>query len=313
MLTAHRVPRLLILLVSAASLVAATLLTFVMPAAADHCPPVFNDEGDVIGYENCHEDPGEDPPGEDPGGGELQCEPPPQTTDPYGDFFWCDDQGRWCQGTIAVTEPPEDAPPKPDEDAEWIFYTCLPPDWTGPGDPNADQGFRWSDPAWDPPTLEERAISAYGELVAPPVSLEFDPNTLTYVGTDTTFWAEGPTDSTIEGSEALGLVAQAFNGRVMVDPGDGSGTLECGWAVDEASGQATGCIRTYEQSSVNGGSTDAAGRPAYGASMWLVFDVQFLLNGQVIDVPGLDDQYFTWDTEPVGGSVPVGEVQVIID
>lgn len=309
MLTRIRLRRVAVLLVSAASLVAAMLLTFVTPASAAMCP-VYDEDGNLIRYENCEPgDPGgpgdeDDPPPDD---NEPSCEKPDVVTDPYGDFFWCEGE-IWCQGTIAVTDPPEDAPPKPHPDAVWIFYTC----WNETE--AVDQGFQWDPPPEvDPPTLAERAVTAYGQLVAPPVSLAFDPNNTTYVGTDTTFWADGPTSESIEGSEALGLIARTVNGQVMVDPGDGSGTLACGWAVDQASGQASGCVRAYDRSSVGGGSTDAQGQPAFGASVWLEFDVEFVLNGQVIDVPGLDDQYLTWETPPVGGTVAVGEVQVIID
>lgn len=298
----------------ATALIASLLLTFVNPAAADANCPHYDENGNFIGYGNCDNEEEEDPGTEDPpdGGGEPTCEQPDVVTDQYGEYEWCEGE-FWCQASESATDPDSGPPPSPDH--IWAFITCLPPGWTGPGDPRAYTETRWLDLGEiQGPTLVERAVSAYRVLRAPAFTLDFNPDIVSYVGTDTAFWVDGPTDDSFQGPPALGLVAEAFNGRVMVDPGDGSGTLECGWAVDQASAQAADCLRTYLESSVDAGNVDSSGRPAYTASAWLVFDVRFLLGGNPIDVPGLGAEFLTWETDPPQTTaVPVGEVQVIID
>ncbi|HEY9408551.1 MAG TPA: hypothetical protein VIP77_03130 [Jiangellaceae bacterium] len=305
MLTAvYRFGRLAAILLAVAGLVGGILLTRITPAAAAGECPTYHENGDIT-YENCNNDDTEDPGGggDGGGGGDPECEKPDVVTNPYGDFFWCEGE-IWCQGTVAVTEPPADAPPKPSEDAEWVFFTC----WNETE--AVEQGFEWHSPGEDdPPTLEERAERAYGLLRAPAFDLAFDPSGRTYVGADTTFWVDGPTGDTYTGTEALGLVAEAYNGQVEVDPGDGSGNITCGWAVS----QASGCVKNYDHPSVDGTSVDADGQPAHTAQAQLTFDVRFLLNGRAINIPGLDAEFMTWETGWEQTPVPVGEIQVIVE
>ena len=308
MLTAvYRFGRLTAILLAVAALVGATLLTRITSAAAGGECPTVHENGDVT-YENCNNDDTEDPGGggDGDGGGGPGCVKPAVVTSPYGDYFWCEGE-FWCQGMESVTEPPE---PPPTPESVYVMYDCLPPDWTGPTDSRGRQGNRWITPGEnEPPSLEQRAERAYGLLRAPAFDLAFDPSGRTYVGADTTFWAEGPADDSFRGTEALGLVAEAYNGQVEVDPGDGSGNITCGWAVS----QASGCVKNYGHPSVDGTSVDVDGQPAHTAQAQLTFDVRFLLNGRAINIPGLDAEFMTWETGWEQTPVPVGEVQVIVE
>lgn len=269
-------------------------------ASAEDCPPgtvavVVQVSDNPIRYETQCVDSGDDGDdgGDDGGGGGSECD----LIDP---FTYCNGGDRCYQ---SEWHPPWAMPPepKPNPDSEPVIENCATPPSTA-----VTSYPVWSDDVPDVPPLEDQAWSAFGELAAPPFDLRYGPAALSYVGTDTYFWVEGPGDGEIIGSSAFTVVAIATPDHVEVDPGDGSGVVNCGWATSETDD----CVRTYVDSSVGGGTTDAAGTPSYAAQARLIYDVRFENAGAPLNLPGLPT---TLESAWVSAAVPVGEVQVIVE
>jgi hypothetical protein len=166
-------------------------------------------------------------------------------------------------------------------------------------DPHLPDGTEaYSDWIWytpDEPSIQELAWEAYGRLVIPEFRLAFNPSEQAIIFVDTWWWAEGAGDGAVRGSSAAGLVAVAEPDRLEVDPGDGSGTIVCGWVT----AKCDTCTHAYQKASAGG----------YPARARLVYGVHFEQNGQVLDVPGLPETLESgWEET----TVPVHEVQAIV-
>ncbi|WP_146057071.1 MULTISPECIES: hypothetical protein [unclassified Streptomyces] len=208
-----------------------------------------------------------------------------------------EDASYFCEGEYAcfvnfpsvVYPDPDDAPGEPPtEDSVYTYKSCR----TGDGEQNNEWG--WFTP--DGPTVAELAWEAYGSLVVPEFSLVFNPPQRSVIFIDTWWWAEGPTDAAVRGSSAGGVVAIAEPNRIEVDPGDGTGVIDCAWVTS----RSDSCTHVYAKS-------DASGYPARAR---LVYDVRFENGGAALDVPGLPDSLESGWQET---SVPVHEVQAIVE
>lgn len=282
--------RLLSVLVAAAFGFASIMFNIV-PAAAEECSPPsqlvqVKVSDNPLTYEwQCipPDDPG------DPGDPGDSCE----LVDP---FTYCQD-GQWCYQS--EWHPPWAMPdePKPSEDAEAVIENCATPPST----------FPTSYPVWDDdgeppiPDPDEQARTAFGQLLAPAFDLAFSPGTGTYVGTETHFWVEGPGDEELVGTSAFTVVAIATPDHVEVDPGDGTGTMNCGWATSETAD----CVEVYLKTSNN-----PDGRVAFPARARLVYSVHFENSGVPFTPDGVPT---TLESDWAGTPVPVGEVQVIVE
>jgi hypothetical protein len=160
---------------------------------------------------------------------------------------------------------------------------------------------------WVTPSEQDIAAQvdvAFGALVAPAFSLGFNPPTRAVVNLPTWFWAAGAGGGAVTGSSAGGLVAVATPDHLEVDPGDGSGSFRCAWAVTASDT----CAYTYPRSSAGEPAVADLG-PAYQAQMRLVYTVRFELNGAPFEVAGLPTEFTsTWQTTPV----PVAEIQSLV-
>jgi hypothetical protein len=286
-------------LVAGAALVAAALVAPPASAQPGDLPPCADftivDGEPVIDYSNC-EGPGGSSGGGSGGGGtgggaEPTCDW--SLIEGRGEARWCEGaQGEyacWANVPSAVYPEPEDWPAdQPSEDSVYIYKYCYGPDGT-----RAYSEWTWYTP--DEPSIQELAWEAYGRLVIPEFRLAFNPSEQAIIFVDTWWWAEGAGDGAVRGSSAAGLVAVAEPDRLEVDPGDGSGTIVCGWVT----AKSDTCTHAYQKASAGG----------YPARARLVYGVHFEQNGQVLDVPGLPDTLESgWEET----TVPVHEVQAIV-
>jgi hypothetical protein len=291
-----RLPRLAAagLVLAAAGLVAGTEPAAAGPTDKPECIrwlPNPGGSGHLPDYSNCgggSGDPGEDGGGNGGGGGEPTCDW--SLIEGRGEDRWCEGENAcWANIPSAVYPDPEDWPPgQPSEDAVYIFKLCYGPDGT-----EAYNEWTWRVP--NVPSIEDLAWEAYGRLRLPEFTLAFNPYEQAIIYKDTWWWVEGPTDSTVLGSSAAGLVAIAEPNRVEVDPGDGSGTINCGWVT----AKSDECAHAYQKASDEG----------YPAEARLVYDVRFENNGTPIEVAGAPDSV---ESDWVGTSVPVREIQAIV-
>jgi len=290
----------------------AAVLTAVIPAAsaAPKCVPPAEWKW-VSGTYACVIPGGGDPgqPG-DPGDGGGGTPAPPT----------CDLEGRggsesnagnpsplYCIGTDVCYDADHTGPPleppegeKPNEDSEprvtWCYDGIM-------GPPGVHRIF-WSGEEEIPSTYEQ-AMQAIGRIVLPTPDIHISPANRSIVNLDTWFWAEGlpPTES---GSSAFGLVAYADFDRLVVDPGDGTGTLSC-TATTSAAAQAD-CHHEYVRSSVRG-SARVEGRPAFAVSAEAVYALRFEVGGNEVPVPGAP----TTLTSPTAtAALRVDEVQSVV-
>jgi hypothetical protein len=102
------------------------------------------------------------------------------------------------------------------------------------------------------------------------------------VNLDTWFWAEGLERQVRKGTSALGLVAYATPARLQVDPGDGSGAVNCKWVTTKSDR----CAYRYRRSSLGGSALGLNGAPAYQATATAFWTLRFELNGVATSVPG---------------------------
>lgn len=216
-----------------------------------------------------------------------------------------DNSGNYCVGTktcfnvahFTPWELPDGDPPKKDSKARIEF--CF-------TSPTTSQMVRiyWTDDA-EPPSLLEQSRTAIGQIRVPAPTVNLSPDTRTLVNLDTWFWLGGlPQQAT--GSSAFGLVAIAYDPKITVDPGDGTGTFACPYVDDAASAQKS-CTHAYRKASVRGGAT-VGGRPAYGITVRVVYQLRFEVNGAPMDIPGAQA---TLEGPPGQTAVRVDEVQTV--
>jgi len=188
---------------------------------------------------------------------------------------------------------PEETRPSPE--AIYTFQYCD-PDPTG-----TLTTWSWYEPPG--PSLQELAQRAYGRLATPAFTVAFNPPGEAIVGLPTWFWADAATAGEIVGDSALGVVAIGAPDHLEVDPGDGSGTFTCPFAVTSGSD----CSHEYTRSSAR--EPAAHGVPSYTARIRLVYDVRYENAGTRLTIPGLPD---TLTSPWVAGAVPVAEVQTLV-
>lgn len=297
MLTARTAPRgastgarLLVLLAAAATLLV-SLVALASPASAAR--PGCHLEQVKVGQtlvwtEVC--------PGSDGGdGGSEGGEGGPTCTLTGLQDYCIGDVGCWMNYPAAVPPTPEQEAQKPSPAAVWVYQRC-----------NEDtehplSGWTWREDVG--PSPAELAQQAFGQLAAPAFTLAFNPPGRTVVGVPTWFWASTANGGAISGT-SLTVTAVAEPSHLEVDPGTGSGTLTCPWAVTP--GDA--CTSTYTRSSA-AQPVGADGQPAYTARMRLVYDVRFEIGGEPLSLPGLPTEFSSpWVTN----DVPVAEVQTVV-
>ncbi|SFD47373.1 hypothetical protein [Streptomyces aidingensis] len=267
-------------------------------AQADHhCREVRNEDGELVftceGGEN-----GES--GQDGGNG----------TEPTCDLSLVESSThRWCEGenacwanipSAAYPTPDTWPPGQPSEDSVYIYKYCL-----GPDGSHAYDEWGWYTP--EERSLPDRAWEAFGQLATPDFGIAFSPPQQAVVALDTWWWAAGAGDGELRSASVEGVVAIAAPDRMEVDPGDGSGVLDCPFTTVKSDA----CTHVYEKASVNGTAQTADGTAAYPVRARLVYTVRFEEDGAPVEVPGLPETLESpWEEAPV----PVTEVQgVVVD
>jgi hypothetical protein len=286
------------------ALAAATFLAMVLsyavvavlgaPAAhAEECP-YFNSEGQLV---YCQTDPGEPgEPGEpgDPGtgGGEPTCDLAPPAT-----FCMGSNACYMIEGKVPYRAPEG---PRPSPEHTWMIRICngenlaqsFDPIWVGPNDPQ-------------PPSLAEQAQTAFGQLDPGTGTLTVNPTTRSLVSLPTWFWADGLTGDALTGSSAFGLVAIATPDHLEVDPGDGTGVVQCPWTTTKSDT----CSHEYSRSSATRGTAAVDGHDAYAATGEPVWSVAFELRGNPVNIPGAPTEL---RGAPMDAGVWVAESQAVV-
>jgi hypothetical protein len=294
--------RALLRLLLGVAVVAASLLVTVSPASAD-CTLVWGQKpnGSMGWVEDCSDsggDEGGEDTGGDNGGGDDTGGEPACNLDwgPEGTTTWCEGSMA-CWANVPSTFPEEEweevaaeqgAGPRPSPDHQLVFVMCE------LGAPYWD----WVTAEDTGPSLWDLAWQAFGNIATPEFTLAFSPPTQSYVNLDTWYWAEGPSDGEIVGDSTGAVNAIATPDRIEVDPGDGSGVMECPFAVDEGDE----CLHTYVRASVDHPD-------GYPARMRLVYDIAFTNNGDPLELDGLPT---TLESPWVDGPLPVAEVAAIV-
>lgn len=213
--------------------------------------------GNKIVWECVETDPGGTDPGGETGG---PVQPPCDLEAPFDDLCIGSD-ACWMNDPAAVQNPDELADvPKPKDDSYVVYISCR------RADGSTYDRWYWSD---DVPTItmEDRIRSAVGALDLPAIEASFNPPGRTLVNLPTWWWAEGAPAGEIRGDEALGMTAVATPQGLTINPGDGSGSITCPMSVTKSDTCATRYRRSGD----------------YTASMSIVYDVVFTMDGQVID------------------------------
>ncbi|TDD71961.1 hypothetical protein E1262_04330 [Jiangella aurantiaca] len=286
-----------------ATAVAATGLLVMLPTASAECELVWSElpNGEMGWVEECSDsggDDGEDTGGDNGDGGEQE---------PTCDLSQVEGEGpptavQWCMGTeacwgnIPSLNPPEDweqlaGEPSPGEGYIVTFVVCYP----------SNPGGTWQwilPPEEQGPSLWDLAWQAFGNIATPDFTLAFSPPDRSFVNLDTWYWAEGPSDGEIIGESTGAVNAIATPDRIEVDPGDGSGVLQCPFTVAESDA----CSHVYAEASVDHPD-------GYPARMRLVYDISFTNNGDPLELDGLPT---TLESPWVDGPLPVAEAQSIV-
>ncbi|WP_198663313.1 hypothetical protein [Jiangella endophytica] len=280
---------------------AATALFTVVPSATaeegENCHLVEVDVGDgeTTWVEECDDSGGDDGGSDDGDGGgyEPQCDLSVHDDVHDGASFWCEGTAA-CWGNFPSVFPEDEweqlaGGPSPGEGYIVTYVECEP----------GESGWQWVLPPEDQgPSLWDLAWQAYGNLATPDFTLAFSPPDQAFVNLATWYWAEGPANGELIGESTGAVNAIATPNRVEVDPGDGSGVLQCPFAVAESDE----CSHVYAQASVSHPD-------GYPARMRLVYDISFTNNGEPLELDGLPT---TLESPWVDGPLPVAEVQSIV-
>ena len=268
--------------VALVAVLAASLSLSAGPVAADPPSCVGDDGGTYVCTQPGGDDDPGGPTGDDNGGGTTPAGP---TCELYADFTFCSGT-RACR--MIEWQVPYKLPdgPKPQPDSVPLIREC------NLGDPAVYGPFPleiyWSDDGEpQPPTLAEQAQTAIGQLDLSLPALMTSPDGRTVVNFPTWYWLDGAETRQV-GTSAFGLRAIATVSQVRVDPGDGSGPLDCPW-VSTAEQAEDSCSYTYPRDSDDGTAT-YRGRPADVATASATWDVRFVYNGTpVANIPGAPD------------------------
>lgn len=243
--------------------------------------------GDKVKYVVCSSVPGSN---ENTGGGDTGPAPECELTESYPTY--CKSEGVACLLNDPALNDQEDveddAGPKPeagDEEYHIAYESC-----------SDGSGRDWFWTTGETVSTEDLALQAFGELTFTPYTMTFNPPNRTFVNLDTWWWAEGATTDTLVGTSAGAVRALARPDRMEIDPGDGSGVMNCDFVITKSDD----CTYTYRKANAKDG--------AYPARMRLVWSVSFEDGGTVLNLPGLPTA-FTSPWQDV--DVPVREVQTL--
>lgn len=318
MLTTGRLRRalawpVLMLLIAAA----ATITTMSSAQAEPALCAIYNDRGELIGYEECEGGIGGDNDGgnddDDGSGGGPSCDLTPAPPS------WGEPPYTFCEGTTACTyeELPsgwEDAPghedigPQPSPEHILVTKWCRD---AGAANPYSET--MWIDgssPNLGPPSLAEQARRAYGSLAVPDFSVKFGPADRSYVGRATHLWIEGPDAGQIIGTPTFTLVAVGEPSHLEINPGNGDPTFTCRWVLEET----PLCAKTYSEPTPG---SETLRNPQDDVpnevTVTVVYDVHFepIGGGDPLDIANLDPALLTIENSE---SIPmlVNELQAII-
>lgn len=260
------------------------------PSARAECPPAYWDPvTQQMVY--CQEQGGDEGTPGGPGGPGGSTAPTCTLTGPY--TFCNGTQPCYTQTLIVPYAGPQTPAPFPG--APWHHQACQ-----GAGG-DLEVIAVWDAEAPEPPSLQELAQQALGNLQLPTGQMETNPARRSFVHLPTWFGVDGmATQGT--GTAAFGLVAIATPDHLEVTTGDG-GRLRCD--VDRAN---PACAHAYRRASV-GQPRDSTGLPGYPASAVVVWDVRFEQNGVVVVIPAVPTEV---TSEPMQRSVPVAEIQTVV-
>lgn len=249
----------------------------------------------VFEYLNICDDPGDDDSGGGGGGGGSGpiCD---LSNEPYVEFCLTNDMPCYADipSPIAVEVWPENRP-SPNHIYTWVYCD----------DPESDE--EYNDADWIRPyrdALPDLLWEAYGQLQTPAFTLRFTPEDMTYVGAETHFAIDGLGDGEIIGAVAGPLQATGTLSHVEIDPGDGTGIMEC-----DPDLRSAGCEHVYLSMSHDQTALDLENRPSFAAQARLVYDVTFTINGVEQPTPGVPA---TLESPWNGTLVPVGEIQALV-
>lgn len=267
------------------------------PAQADPCVVQDPVTGQITYV--CHDNGGGNDPGDpgDPGDNGGGSSEPSCDLKPPGTFCLGLNSCYWRDSVVPFAPPKG---PKPAPDAEWKVRVCI--------GANLAESFEavWIDPTEpQPPSLFEQAATAIGNLAPPTGTLAVNPTTRSLVSLPTWFWADGLTGDELTGSSAFGLVAIATPDYIEVDPGDGTGVVQCPWTTT----QSDTCSHGYERSSATRGTASVDGHDAYAASGTPVWSIAFEINGTPVNIPGAPTDF---RGQPMNAGVWVAESQAVV-
>lgn len=282
------------LLTALACAVAWLVVAPAAPAGADDClvqDPVTGKITYVCEEPGQPGQPG-DPGDEGGGGGGPSCELKPPGT------FCVGMNSCYYKDNVVPFAPPQSPPPTPD--AEWKVRICIGANlaesyeavWIGEDEPQ-------------PPSLAEQARTAIGELDLGTGSLTVNPTTRSLVSLPTWFWADGLSADNLTGSSAFGLVAIATPDHLDIDPGDGSGAVQCPWTTTPSDT----CSHAYDRSSATRGTASVDGHAAYAATGEPVWTLAFEMNGTPVNIPGVPTEI---TGAPMSAGVWVAESQAVV-
>lgn len=297
MLTPRRVSQVL----TAVAVLLVGLLGAVAPGQTaepvnDPCYVLIQVSPGVFEYVNICPDPDEEDSGDDgdSGGGGPRCD---LTEEPYDEFCL---GTKACRADIPSPLPEEEWPSedtRPGPDHIFTFVECR-----VPGQEEIYARWRWIEPYED--ALPGLGWQALGRLQTPAFTMSFQPAGMTYVGADTRYLLDGLGDGEIIGSVAGPLQATGTLSHVEIDPGDGSGTIDC-----DPDLRSRACEHVYLEMSHDQTTEDVDGRPGFAAQARLVYDVTFTMGGIEVTLPGVPD---TLESPWNGTVVPVGEIQALV-
>lgn len=225
------------------------------------------------------------------GGGGGNATPSCTYQDVYDDFCMGD---RACfmndpavyQDVEEIRDRGDSISDKPDDADHIIYVGCIGPDGT------EYRNWYW-DTEFETVSVRDRLLAAYGRIVLPDVTPVHNPPTRTLVNLDTWWWAEGASSNPIVGSEALGLVAIAEPREMTVS----------------AAGQSISCPVVTTRSDACSMTFRRSG--SHVATMRILYDIRFELDGAPFAVPAGNDELLTMESSDTV-TVPVLEVQSLV-
>jgi hypothetical protein len=219
--------------------------------------------------------------------------------------------GTYCVGSSAcwiipdpdpsVFQPP--ASPAPHPGADWAVRLCL-------TDSSLPSGGISSGSIWIQDTPASRQVAArqaVGNLHLPQVTAASAPPVQTLVNLDTWFAPNGPVQSPVRGTSALGVVAVATITGFTIDPADGTPAFTC--PPTATLNRTAGCHHIYRRSSAEQTTKTPDGKAGYQVRAWTTWRIDFLYGGNPVTIPGAP----TTINGPITTRIlPVAEAQTLV-